>query len=840
MATDTSRSFSHAISEHRNKASGFSEEDIIHETFHNSLDANADIINYEFINNEKDGYYLMIFDNGDGCEKPPQLLGIGDSILKKESKIGCKNIGFVGSSAILEPIEYLILSKVETNKNIRSLRYNSGEHYKQLDNMKTVKNDYRKIDQNLDNLIIKEISEDIYQLINDNIKYISESSLKLVEHLKKNKGTVIILQLSRDSYENLINATINNQVFMTKLILMSKKIDNINFYENKVTKKNGKYIDILNNSYKPLVFDVTYFQKDNKRYFEEKIYANERSDDTLITTNYLLSSSKGICGSDVKIDFKKDNIIGNFVCKYQFMNQREWEEIGKPYEAANKRSLIYDFYDGSYRILSESKNTSDSIFRNGGPFFFSIYINDLNMEFAEKYLGIKTNKRESTMDSLHTEMKYYLITRVRNKLVKNISDYTNNTTLGKFNNYRIAHANKNLKDFKPTTIKLDSPPCAEGIKDWSPYKKYIKDIISHDSIQDYKLLDNIFIEEYIDRNKLVIDTNSIPIKSPGLSSSTLFVSGAAPIQQNKVLSKKSSPKQLSPKQKLKPVDLKVEHNVYWGEITIDINSDDFDKVEIKYMHNNKMIILNEIDTQVYIDNLTPHAKYTFTITGYKKECEHKIKEITLTPNKKVEPEKPEFTVDDSTHDIKFTFINPNDNGLPIKDVLFFENGNTKCIKRCPFAKEIIIPDFIHKETRIEVQYINEVGPSLKSDIKKIKSIECKRAVFTEAVKDQILNNNGHKCAITGIQIDDHYFRCEFDHIGRNCNNSVSNCQPLLTEIHNIKSYNRELYEKLSRDPKELFNYKLYRMKAIFDSMTTEEKEEVKSISNINRINQLLR
>ena len=58
---DTSRSFSHAVSEHRHKASGFKEEDIIYETFQNSLDARADKIIYQFIENNNKYYFEGYF-----------------------------------------------------------------------------------------------------------------------------------------------------------------------------------------------------------------------------------------------------------------------------------------------------------------------------------------------------------------------------------------------------------------------------------------------------------------------------------------------------------------------------------------------------------------------------------------------------------------------------------------------------------------------------------------------------------------------------------------------------------------------------------------------------------
>ena len=125
---NTNRSFSHAVSEHRNKASGFTEEDIIYETFHNSLDAEATIINYEFISN-KDNNYLMILDDGTGCDNLSQFFAMGNSIIRKSFAIGCKNIGFLGSTSVIEPKKVLILSKKNNSNNIKTIKYNSFDHY---------------------------------------------------------------------------------------------------------------------------------------------------------------------------------------------------------------------------------------------------------------------------------------------------------------------------------------------------------------------------------------------------------------------------------------------------------------------------------------------------------------------------------------------------------------------------------------------------------------------------------------------------------------------------------------------------------------------------------------
>ena len=79
---DTSRSFSHAVSEHRYKASGFTEKDIIFEPLHNSLDANSSKINFQYIKNNNN-YYLLIMDDGIGSDNPQSFFGIGNTVIKK-------------------------------------------------------------------------------------------------------------------------------------------------------------------------------------------------------------------------------------------------------------------------------------------------------------------------------------------------------------------------------------------------------------------------------------------------------------------------------------------------------------------------------------------------------------------------------------------------------------------------------------------------------------------------------------------------------------------------------------------------------------------------------------
>jgi hypothetical protein len=68
-----------------------------------------------------------------------------------------------------------------------------------------------------------------------------------------------------------------------------------------------------------------------------------------------------------------------------------------------------------------------------------------------------------------------------------------------------------------------------------------------------------------------------------------------------------------------------------------------------------------------------------------------------------------------------------------------------------------------------------------------------------------------------------------------CNNSLENCQPLLVEIHNIKSNNKELYNKLIQDENELLNYKLDRIKAIYDSLSEKDKKKISLNIDFNKL-----
>ena len=799
MSINTNRSFSHAVSEHRNKASGFTEEDIIYETFHNSLDADATIINYEFIQN-KDTNYLMILDDGIGCENLSQFFAMGNSIIRKKFAIGCKNIGFLGSTSVIEPNKVLILSKKNNNNNIKSIKYNSLDHYETLNDINNdiVDNDYKKIDDT--KFFETDVSGDIQLIINNNKDMLTEGSIKIYESILKKQGTIIIMTLSIESFNNLCELTIDAKKFMKRLTLISKEINKVNFYKNKKSMKEGTWINIFDNNFKPLIFQTKLIKLINKEYFEEKCYANEIKDENLISTQYLWASGSGLKFIDNFNESKqKEEIIGNFICKFYFLEQTLWENLCKDtLDVADKRSIIFNFFDGKYQIFSESTQVNDPIFRNGGTSLFSIEIDDNNMVFAEKYLGIKMNKRLSTMDSFKESMKNYIIKRLWKRLMINISGY------------------KIYGDYGKYLGKIDYK--GEGIKDWLNFKPFIIKFLENND----NLVNNILIEEY----KIRYPPKLLPISA-----------AIIPVKKTSPKTKLSSSNILPIKSKT--VELIVEHSEYWGEITFEINKKDFDEVNIIYYHNNKEVtkIINNKDDEIEeIKLLNPHIEYEFKIIG-KINGINKEKIIKSKLDKKKEPEKPEFIVDDSTHDIKFRFINVIDNGLPIKKVLFFINKSTKMTKSVNYSDEIILYDFVHELTKIEIVYENEVGLSKKSDIRDIKKNKCERKDFTKLIKQEALNNTCHKCAITGIQIDDIYFVCDFDHIKLNCNNSLENCQPLLTEVHNIKTIKPELYNKLKDSPNEIYKYKYQRIMNIFESLTDEQKDKIRSdISIRNTVN----
>jgi hypothetical protein len=805
---DTSRSFSHAVSEHRYKASGFQEIDIIFEPLHNSLDANSSKINFQYIKNNNN-YYLLIMDDGIGSDNPESFFGIGNKVIKKKGSIGCKNIGLLASVTVIEPISVMILTKKENDKNIRRYLYKVQEHHKELDDLSIkYNNDYKKIDDS--KLFDPFIEGDFNDFISENKNFISNDSYELFENIKKNRGTSILLKFTEEMYNRLCNKTIyekdeegNNNSFIHNLSTMTRDIDKVKFFNNKIEIKKEPYQDILYQGYKPIIIETNFIQVDNKKYFERNIYINEKNHNNHVLSTYFHIQSNNSLREVEKVSYKSENIIGNFIINYYFYEQNFWENLLKKLGANRKRSIIYDFYESKYRFFSETNSAKDSKMGNGGTFFMALFINANNMELSEKYLGIKMNKSLSSTDSYSSEFKNYIFNKIRDVLIDNISYYTNSVEYGKFKKWCNNIGNK-WYEFKKNKVQSNGGEFpAEGIKDWSKYKDYIKDIFSNGKIEDNgkPLFNNMFIAEYIKNNKLVIPVQKIDPKPP----------------------KKPSPPVL-PTPKLKNPELKVNTNAYWGEITFDINTRDFDEIHIKYLHNNKEIrkIIND---DIYdIKGLNPHCEYEFKVIGIINQIS-KEKIIKIKLDNKCKPEPPKFTVKDSTHDIEINFVNTIDHGLPIKNILLFKDNDTSAFERKPYNNQIKLDTKIHKRTKLIVKFENEFKCS-EGTAQIIKNKECDREHFSEQVKKQSLEKTRHRCSKSNIYFDDKYFKCEFDHKdGQSCNNSIENCQPLLVEIHNLKTYHSNEFKKLDESD-ELFVYKYKRISGIFESLSNEDKQKI--------------
>jgi hypothetical protein len=195
-------------------------------------------------------------------------------------------------------------------------------------------------------------------------------------------------------------------------------------------------------------------------------------------------------------------------------------------------------------------------------------------------------------------------------------------------------------------------------------------------------------------------------------------------------------------------------------------------------------------------------------------------------DERYKPENPFIKeIKDTTHDITIIFEDPVDNGLPIKKVKFFKDNERNPFEIIDYKKEITLKTKIHKNIKLGILFENEVGESTRTE-KIIKLKDCDRADFTESTKNLSLEKTKHRCTKTGIHFDSKYFICELDHKdGLRCNNSIDNCQPLLVEIHNMKTYNKDDYSKLS-DKDELFNYKYERIAGIFESLSVDDKNKM--------------
>lgn len=290
-------------------------------------------------------------------------------------------------------------------------------------------------------------------------------------------------------------------------------------------------------------------------------------------------------------------------------------------------------------------------------------------------------------------------------------------------------------------------------------------------------------------------------------------------------------------EKKKSKNLQIEYKeptIFYKVIYFEIdNYDDFDEIFLKCKQIKKSIPITSNITK--IDNLENNKGYNFIIEAKHKDINFKHEFDPITPNKEMKPVVPEIIkIDDSTHDIKINFNEPKDIGLPPTHIKIYINN--KVPESMLFNKEIILPQQIHNETSIQISYINKIGESERTPLRKIKLEKCPRKEFTSVVKDKVLLNSDHKCSITGIRIDQHCNRFEIDHKnGYSCINTEENCQPLLVEIHSIKSNNPNLFQSLKDNKKDLFNYKIDRINKFLESLSNDDKKIIKFNNNTMRI-----
>lgn len=289
-----------------------------------------------------------------------------------------------------------------------------------------------------------------------------------------------------------------------------------------------------------------------------------------------------------------------------------------------------------------------------------------------------------------------------------------------------------------------------------------------------------------------------------------------------------------PKPVQKPKELIIncsKPEVYYTIIYINvINWNEFDNIDIYCIdHNIKCKIDKDL---IKINNLDPDKGYTFEIKAIKdnKNYTHTFEQII--PNIKICPSCPIISkIKDDTHDIQINFLEPKDIGIPITYVKIYKD-NERVLETIPFKQkqEIKLSQKIHTETKIKISYINEIGESNKLS-HKIKQEKCSRKEFPLSLVKNVLRTTGHKCNITGVRFDT-YNRPEIDHKnGLSCDISESNCQPLLVEIHSIKSCDKKSYDLLRDNKEELLNYKINKINNFLDSLNDDERNKLKFNNN---------
>jgi hypothetical protein len=296
--------------------------------------------------------------------------------------------------------------------------------------------------------------------------------------------------------------------------------------------------------------------------------------------------------------------------------------------------------------------------------------------------------------------------------------------------------------------------------------------------------------------------------------------------------KPEPPKPDPPKPKIKEnKEITIKYNnpeVYYTIIYMNVsNWNEFDNIYIYCIENNKEYKIEK--DLIKINNLDPIKSYTFKIEAIKNNKEYTHIFEPIIPNVKICPLCPDISeIKDDTHDIQINFLEPKDIGIPITLVKICKDN--KVLETIPFKQKIKLSQKIHTETKIKISYINEIGESSELS-KKIKQERCSREDFPSSLKKKVLRTTGYKCNITGVRFDI-YNRPEFDHKnGLSCDINESNCQPLLVEIHSIKSCDKKSYDLLRDNKEELLNYKINKINNFLDSLNDDERNKLKFTNN---------
>ncbi len=98
----------------------------------------------------------------------------------------------------------------------------------------------------------------------------------------------------------------------------------------------------------------------------------------------------------------------------------------------------------------------------------------------------------------------------------------------------------------------------------------------------------------------------------------------------------------------------------------------------------------------------------------------------------------------------------------------------------------------------------------------IKKKSCITCDFSDAVKIQVLKNSDYKCVITGIKFDNCVFTPFFNHKKLICDNSIDNCEPIISSLEQIEKSNK------------LETFKETILINIFNSLNTSQKNNILS------------